>query len=417
MGTGLSENYNQSSRVLKYTILIVFCTLLAASSVCIIPLESLAGDIVIGKSSLKVSNGSSIVFPGGLKVAEGASVVNNGKVFFSNKNNSEFNLGSLLDGVGLYSIMGNADITVSGVGFSSLNVNSGKSVFVDSDLSIVEKLTLTTGIVDVATGKKLKILSQDKDAIVFNNSYGNQSFIQGTLSRNASAGVSYTFPIGTTFSGFHPFSVDGLVSPDYISVSYLPDFDDKWNSLHEISKGVSLVDVGGWQVATGISGTTFRPYLSLFNTSGIIDGNYMLFYTADLDASPVKFTLDNNSRLAGNNMVTSKMGAYSAGIFALNALKTEVNPDGVKIPRLINFIVADGSGRTTFEVPDIENYKQVVLSVYNRFGSKVYESNSYANDFDTRRFPQGTYFYELTLITKEEKRVLVRNIIEVARRD
>lgn len=413
----LSENYNQSSKVLKYAIPIVFCALLAASPVCIIPLESLAGDIVVGKTSLKVGDGSSIVFPGNLNVAEGASVVNNGEVYFSNSNNAELNLGSLLDGTGLYSIQGNADITVSGVGFSSLDLNSGKSVFVDSDLSIVGKLTLAKGIVDVATGKKLKVLSQDKDAIVFDNSYGNQSFIQGTLSRNTSAGVSYTFPVGSIFSGFHPFSVDGLVSADYVSVSYLPDFDDKWNSMYEISKSVTLADAGGWQVATGISGTAFHPYLSLFGTNGILGGDYLLFYSADPDADPVKFTLDNNTVLAGNNMVTSKNGAYLSGVFALNALKTVVNTDGVKVPTLVNFIVANGPGRTTFEVPAIENYKQVVLSVYNRYGSKVYESSNYANDFDTRRFPKGTYFYELTLITKEKKRVLVRNIIEVARHE
>ena len=362
MGTCLSENFNQSSKVLKYTIPIVFCALLAASPVCIIPLESLAGDIVVGKTSLKVGDGSSIVFPGNLNVAEGASVVNNGEVYFSNSNNAEFYLGSLLDGPGLYSIQGNADITVSGVGFSSLDLNSGKSVFVDSDLSIVGKLTLAKGIVDVSTGKKLKVLSQDKDAIVFDNSYGNQSFIQGTLSRNTSAGVSYTFPVGSTFSGFHPFSVDGLVSSDYVSVSYLPDFDDKWNSMYEISKSVSLADAGGWQVATGTSGTAFHPYLSLFGTSGIMGGDYLLFYSADPDIDPVKFTLENNTILAGNNMVTSKNGAYLSGVFALNALKTVTNTDGVKIPTLVNFIVANGPGRTTFEVPAIENYKQVVLS-------------------------------------------------------
>ena len=398
----------QTKRIAFYSLFV--------SCVFIIPSVSFAGDIVVGKTSLKVGDGSSIVFPGNLNVAEGASVVNNGEVYFSNLNNAELNLGSLLDGTGLYSIQGRADITVTGVGFSSLDVNSGKSVLVDSDLRIIGRLTLANGIVDVSTGKKLKILSQDKEAIVFNNSYSNQSFIQGILSRNTSPGVSYTFPVGTTFSGFHPFSVDGLVSSDYISVSYLSDFDDKWNSLYEATKGVRLANAGGWQLVAENLGTTFHPYLSLFSSNGIMDGDYLLFYSANPDVDPVKFTLDNNSKLTGN-MVTSKSEAYLSGVFALNALKTVVNTDGVKIPTLVNFIVADGTGRTTFEVPAIENYKQVVLRVYNRFGSKVYESSNYANDFDARRFPKGTYFYELTLITKEEKRVLVRNIIEVSRHD
>lgn len=410
------DRYNNLYNWAKQTSGIALRAVLTFNSVCIISFLSLGGDFVVGKTSMKAGNGSSIVFSGNLKLAEGASVVNNGNAYFSNKQNAELNLGSLLDGEGQYSIQGNADVTIKGLGFSALKVNSGKSVYVESDLSIVRELTLASGIVDVATGKTLKIESPDKDAIIFTNSYSNQSFIQGTLSRNSAVGVSYAFPVGTVFSGFHPFSVDGLISPDYISVLYQPDFDDKWNSLYETSKGVRLEDFGGWQVDTKNPETTFRPYLSLFSASGVKNGNYILFYSKDPNVTPVEFTLDNYSGLStDNNSITTKLAGNLSGMFAVNALKIVVNADGETVPVLSNFIVANGNGRTTFEVPAIDDYKQVTLSIFNRFGRMIYKSSNYANDFDTKNFPSGTYFYDLTLTTKDTKKLLVRNIIEITR--
>lgn len=400
----------------KLTSKIALRTLVTVNAVFISSFLCLGGDLVVGKTSMKASSGSSIVFSGNLNLAEGASLVNNGNAYFSNKSNAELNLGSFLEGNGLYSIQGSADVTVKGLGFSALKVNSGKTVFVESDLSIGRELTLASGIVDVATGKTLTIQNPNKDAIIFSNSYSNQSFIQGTLSRNLGVGVSYTFPVGSDYSGFHPFSVDGLASPDFVSVLYQPDFDDKWNSLYESSKGIRLEDVGGWQVSAKNSGTTFRPYLSLFSASGVNDGNYILFYSKDPNADPVTFTLDNNSGLATDNKsITSKSAGHSSGMFAVNLLKTVINSDEKKVPVFVNFIVANGTGRTTFEVPGIDDYKQVTLYVYNRFGRLIYKSNNYANDFDTQNFPSGTYFYDLILTTKNAEKLLVRNIIEIAR--
>jgi gliding motility-associated-like protein len=51
------------------------------------------------------------------------------------------------------------------------------------------------------------------------------------------------------------------------------------------------------------------------------------------------------------------------------------------------------------------------LQIFNRWGSKVYSSSNYNNTWDGGRVPEGTYFYLLTLPTKET----LRGFVEIRR--
>ena len=54
-----------------------------------------------------------------------------------------------------------------------------------------------------------------------------------------------------------------------------------------------------------------------------------------------------------------------------------------------------------FVVDGIDLYPNNILTIYNRWGNKVYEQHGYANDwvgtFDDKPLPDGTYFYVLDL--------------------
>ena len=158
------------------------------------------------------------------------------------------------------------------------------------------------------------------------------------------------------------------------------------------------------------------PLLSLYTLSGQLnDDDYNIFYCPDINASTPGFKLDYNSKIVDDGSYLSTATKYGSGVFAFNKVEKVDDDDDTTTdpPKLVNFIVTDGTGRTNFEVPGIEEYDKIILSVYNRFGALVYKNDTYANDFDTRNYRSGTYYYELILVTNTEEKILVRNFFEI----
>ena len=177
--------------------------------------------------------------------------------------------------------------------------------------------------------------------------------------RNTKSGISYTFPVGSTANGYHPFVVEEISAAGNIGVSYLPDFSDEWNSEYEQSKNIHLEDLGGWDVKAETLGTTFRPYLSLYNSTRKNDNDLVLFYCSDFNANPEKFVVENNSGISDDkNYLTSKT-KFSSGVFAVNTVLLDPNqPETEAIPKIVNFIVANSSGeqRLRFQVSKITSW-------------------------------------------------------------
>ena len=62
----------------------------------------------------------------------------------------------------------------------------------------------------------------------------------------------------------------------------------------------------------------------------------------------------------------------------------------------------NGDGQNdNFVIENLSDYPNSQVSVYNRWGSRVYLSNDYKNDwkgdYDGKPLPDGTYFYRLVL--------------------
>ncbi len=88
-----------------------------------------------------------------------------------------------------------------------------------------------------------------------------------------------------------------------------------------------------------------------------------------------------------------------------NWLDADQCPEELFIPEAFS---PDGDNYNDyFVVPDIENYPNNTLEVYNRWGNKVYEASPYGNEFEglpnsgiligSDRLPVGTYFYVIDL--------------------
>lgn len=78
------------------------------------------------------------------------------------------------------------------------------------------------------------------------------------------------------------------------------------------------------------------------------------------------------------------------------SLQIEVIEDSLVFP---NIITPNGDGFNDYlDIPNLENLRENTLTVFNRWGKKVYEKNSYLPDvdrWDGDNLPDGTYFYVL----------------------
>lgn len=66
-------------------------------------------------------------------------------------------------------------------------------------------------------------------------------------------------------------------------------------------------------------------------------------------------------------------------------------------------------------IPDIEDYGRVAVLIYNRFGKKVYQSDSYLNDWDGtwngEQLPSATYYY----IISSQNRGTLKGVVNIVR--
>lgn len=111
----------------------------------------------------------------------------------------------------------------------------------------------------------------------------------------------------------------------------------------------------------------------------------------------------------GTGTVTSFFTTSGFGVFTLGKVKRRVEPEGNIM--IYNGVTPDGDGKNDyFFIDGITHYPNNRVSVYNRWGVKVFETTDYdsnGNVFDGRssgratvnpdnKLPSGTYFYVLT---------------------
>ncbi len=62
----------------------------------------------------------------------------------------------------------------------------------------------------------------------------------------------------------------------------------------------------------------------------------------------------------------------------------------------INFISLSDGIDTRFTIRNLNTkYTKVKLSIYNSWGKRIYQSQNYQNEFDARKYPEGTYYYQV----------------------
>lgn len=368
----------------------------------------------VTKTSLKISNDASIVIKGSLKINSNIQFNNSGIIYCTSGGTIELN--SPIQGSGDFYLYGDKEYFLSGsyASVSNLYLSRKGKTYINNRFLVSNSLHLISGLIDVLEGSELFVENVSADAISYSNDFDSESYVIGTISRDVHPSNTYFFPVGDD-NGIHPLYIKNCSMPDKISVSYFPDIETTWKAAQT---KVSLTLPGGWQVDTENAATAFILGMSLFGVEESVKYSLSVLNISDLESLPPKFVMDFNSILTGDALYLTTNTPNKSGLLALGQMEQLPNP-GIEDegPILVNFLVVNGTARSTFEIPGINNYKQITLKVFNRNGNLVYESGNYKNDFNAIDYKEGTYFYEMNLEKLDGKKILKRNIIEVVRRD
>ena len=357
-------------------------------------------------TSVYVSEGTQMTLSGNLTVKTSSNAPclrNDGLIFFNSSAESTVDLPSGEYGSGELNFTGKANYNMNTgngaarVGVLTMNLTDA-AVALNGELTVSNKLQLKNGRVNVGNSSVLWIDNPSVDAVVVsNNTLINKSYVTGYLTRSVLAGKRYEFPVGNT-SDYHPFLVEKPKSTDVVSVLFDEEVPTEIHS-YNANLASNMINSTGWRVESDLNEQNdFLAGLSSYNTGQEAFASQLeVVYLSDLEKT---------------GSVTSSIldGAYvlgaerkSAGLYAFNQ-SVGVN--------LVNFItVADGND-TFFEIPNSTDYSLITFKVYNSLGSLVFKSQKYNGEFDARDFPEGTYYYELTLV-KDEKESIIRRFIDI----
>ncbi|WP_165835991.1 gliding motility-associated C-terminal domain-containing protein [Marinifilum breve] len=293
----------------------------------------------------------------------------------------------------------------------SLEMPSG-NLFLEGEVGVQDFLTLSSGKLFVEEGGVV-LLNSDVSSLVFNNLASNDSYVVGNLKRRVVAGMEYDFPVGDV-DAYHPVVLTDLSDDDDVTISYSASLDDEWRGVGG-SDDVTFSLDGGWIVKDNDMGSEYKIQLSrLGNDANLLDDKMAVFYTSDhLNAFETPY-VDRSSLLIEPFYVMANERKGS-GMYSLVRNDYGLNEEEEDL-EVVNTLVADDSSPSYFKIPDLHKFKRVDIRVSDSWGRIVFTSKEYANDFDSRKYPSGTYYYHLTGYLSDGKKIVKDDIIEVIRK-
>lgn len=331
-----------------------------------------------------------------------------GQITVSSSSLSEVLLPSEITGSGEVNLEGDGDYEVTTIGDSylaNLIVNTTGDVYVDGNVTVYEQLQLLNGIVDVTTPYVLLAESSDEDAVLFDETDYDKSYVIGYLGRAVNSGQTRYYPIGDDEGAF-PLYLKEPETSDILVAMY--DKTIATNAGMADIGGFDLFSESGWQVYSGNGydnqyavGVWAPEQFEVGGTAGIMRSEIF-----DFSDYSVIWECENSS----DSYLATK-SATTNGYFAL------IEDDGSEDDLILrNFFVVGNGNETIFEIPGSSAYSSIELTLYNRLGQRLFYAYPYSNQLDLQNYPTGTYFYELIL--KKNKNVQkIYNFIEVKNED
>ncbi len=121
------------------------------------------------------------------------------------------------------------------------------------------------------------------------------------------------------------------------------------------------------------------------NTNEVQDFTTLL----DLEVKDFSFNEYTPSFGTGNLMMQNEVTFDSKSLCCLQEFIDEAN--------LPNIITPNGDGKNDYLVLPLREGTTATLSIFNRWGEKVFQSDNYKNDWNAKKLSSGTYYAALTI--------------------
>lgn len=347
-----------------------------------------------GSSSVTLSTGSI------LSVTD--SLVNNGTI----TNNGNMVMGGVWYNLGTYN-PGTGEITFNsptGSGpqvinhnnqaFTKLRISGGGEKLILADLTIVEELILDDGVIGNEDNHKVTFNS---GAIITGGS--DQSHITGPVYQQGTGDKLFPVGNGTTYL---PVEILGITTDSEVGVT-LVEFSTPQS--FEFKQELSAVsDKRYWEmdVVSGLL-TGTKVSLPIQGDEGLSTTEPTTQYViVQSSNSPIEFESLGQSNFTGS---TTGGRIVSDNAVTDNLISIGILSEGIVV---YNAISADGDERNTImRISNITLFPKNVVSIFNRWGDKVFEVKGYDNDQKafrgesniggTKELPADTYFYVIDL--------------------
>lgn len=326
------------------------------------------------------------------------SLVNNGTL----TNNGNMVMGGVWLNLGTYN-PGSGEITFNSPSssgaqiinhnnqsFSKLTISGGGEKLILANMTIVGELILEDGI----------IINQDDSKVIFEQGAiitggSDQSHVNGSVYQHGTG--NKLFPVGNG-TQYLPVEISGIGSSSEVGISSV-----EFATTQSFSFNTELADVSGkryWEIDL-VSGSLTGTQLSLpvKGDEGLSapTTQYVIVQSPD---SPIEFESLGQFSFTGTEADGSVVSA--------NAVSAKLVSIGTLSEKIIvyNAISANGdASNAIMRIGNITLYPKNIVSIFNRWGDKVFEVKGYDNDQKVflgtsnvggnKDLPAGTYFYTI----------------------
>lgn len=403
--------------IMKYFNILLCKQLITVQLLCL-SLGGFCQTVDIGLYGTDIYSNGDVALYDGLSASSIAYWYNDGTLHFRNGAGIDNQTtDSLFAGNGVLYFHSDSRQVVSGnpVSSSSLSVDNSAGLQLMTDLSITVQAKLDNGI--ISTGDNTVYIKNDADtALIADMSQFSTRYIYGTLSRVVGSRDTRSFPIGDT-AAVHPLVISNNGSTEYFTARYTPQYSALVDCFPSIFYYGYTFDTffgsGAWKVTSdGSLNFDLDAYHYAPNGYDAKHSQYALGFSPDGQCSSWVLAGEQDFSTASASNVYEDFvrgrSLRSGGYYAiLSALKNELD--------IVNLIRLDDGSETRFIIPNVWEYLSNSLQIFSRWGTKVFEGDTYDNSFDFKGAQAGTYFYVFKYTDADGKKHEVKSFVEVVK--
>ncbi len=335
--------------------------------------------------------------------------VNDGEVFVYNHFNNDGSVNFTTGLQGYTRFLGNVVQQLSGSNPSYFydalfdNPSSNTASFeVSGEISIDNEADFNKGILNDDDFGGLVIFQNNANHI----NTSDLSHVDGPVRKDGN--TAFEYPIGD--GGYYRFA--GISAPDQASDMFTAKYfylnpDPLYPLANKASALITFIDDQEyWSITPSNPGSPVLITLSwdeyTTTPSQILPGTYQTIHIVRWDPAQNMWIDEGGVVDEFNKTVTTPVKMSSYGIFTLATYN--IAPE-VAVSQ--GFTPNSDGYNDVLKIDGLEMYPNSKMTIFNRWGVLVYESNNYQNDWDGRsqsslnvggdQLPEGTYYYLLEL--------------------